>query len=192
MARPTLISVELIQEVTDKLQKLKKYKTPKYKVKIAEHNDGKPIYWYKIPYRVIWKAITKKGIDIEYESLLSAKRKRPEIANALKYFGQDRPEKFEHIKHDNHPKPGTKAFLEEKLKRMSMKFERCERKMHKSRQTRINANRVIKANKKLIKETTELRVQLESEQQKNKLQEFEIEELKMKNESLSIQLALRL
>ncbi len=191
MARPTLISVELILEITDKLKRFKKYRAPKYKVKIAEHNDGKPIYWYKISYRVIWKAITKKGIDIEYESLLSAKRKRPEIAKALKYFGQARPEKFEHIKHDDHPKPGTKAFLEEKLKRMSMKIERYERKMHKSRQTRINANRIIKTNKELLKKTGELRVGLESEQQQNKLLNLEIEELKMKNESLEIQLALK-
>jgi len=188
MARPTLITVELIQEITEKFKRKKEYIASR--VEVAKRPDGQSVYWYKTSYREIWKALSKR-IDIEYESLLSAKRKRPEIANALKNFGQYRPEKFGKIKSDNIIKPGTNAYFIEKIKRQAEENQKLKKQLNKNRQFLVSAKKQNIAQEEMLAQLENLTKVITDQKKQIKLQESDIIGLKMANASLNAQLALK-
>ncbi len=183
MPRKKIATPENLHKAINAAKKLKKLQSGRFKV--GERNDGQPIYHYP----KITKVLLAKKLGISANYLTILQKRDEDIARILKYIGQPRPG-LQHY-HGDKPNPGTKAYIEQKAKRLAEENTTLKKKIKSFRLRRLEAMK----NKAVMNELQETldRVAKELKEERDEVAQLksEVTLLKMKNSSLNAQLTLK-
>lgn len=182
MPREKIVTIDALREHIDKAKKIKKFQAGRFQV--GTRSDNQPIYHYP----KITKALLAKKLGVSANYLTILQKKNEEISKVLRYIGQPRGAIGLAIKEE--PKLNTKAYFEQKVKRLAEENEILKKKVQDFRLRRLEAKKTemqidefLESHDKVLEELTKKKdevIQLTSK----------IRGLEMENASLKARLVL--